>query len=74
MRQAVGDREARERETLDRILRKNREAGGILGVVLDEFGVDADGLAEELSFLFGLVEIVAAAKMVKPVEIGRSNR
>ena len=55
-------REAREREALDRILREDREAGGILRVVLDEFGVDADGLAEEQSFLFGLVEIVAAAE------------
>src|SRR5262249_8774745 len=50
------------RKALDRILREDREAGGILRVILHELRVDADGLAEEKRFLFSLVEIVAAAE------------
>jgi hypothetical protein len=80
-REPVGDGQPGEREALDRVAGKHRKAGGVLRVILNELGVDADRLSESQGFLLGLVEVVAAAEdgetggngAVKEVRLGEAK-
>src|SRR5260370_42563378 len=60
--EAVIQRDAGEREFSNRVARKDREARAVLVVVLNELGIDADGLSAEERRLSGLVKLVAAGK------------
>src|SRR6266404_1958003 len=80
--EAVIQRGAGEREFSNRVARKDCEAGAVLVVVLNELGIDADGLSAEERRLPGLVKLVAAGKNresrgdrpVKQIGLGESEK
>src|SRR5438876_6402650 len=65
-REPILQANASEGKLADRIAGEEREAGAVLIVILNEFRVDADGLAGEERGLAGLVKLVAAGKNREP--------
>src|SRR5579883_320239 len=58
--ESIREADTRERKLAYRITGKDREARAVLRIVLHEFGVDADRLAEQQRLLLCLIEVVAA--------------
>src|SRR2546430_290954 len=81
-REPILQANASEGKLADRIAGEEREAGAVLIVILNEFRVDADGLAGEERGLAGLVKLVAAGKnrepggdgAVKEIRLGKSEK